>query len=474
MARPPLVEVQDATNEQIRDAMDLARMNPNLSFSDALASTVGKKRARRRPKSKRGNGKPTGFEEYFADGPLTPNEHAEMLEIFNPRIEEALRRFQFRRRIEPARLNMFSKYLKYGGVEIGANITSGANNQDLKNMTKDQLMQARAMAKIQKERATLDVDFDVVLRGFMSSYFIRCFKPETEEVIKMATETIKNFYTYLLQRDVCPEYTDNMLQARKTCDLAAKELWLNVQLMREGPGPFNESCSMLFGGAFFQSKAPFPGSELEKSRKEKMEHARDVVRSAIAGAGSFEQASRFQKLVNQKRISAKKVLDIDGFDILSVIQPEAGVLEFYEKFAPMYDAVGRVKAVSFRDPAKPDPDMSPEERREWNHGKAPKYKFEFLVDKALLPLMYPGLKVISGVWELNCGVYYLDEILSIYPTFYTVIANGMMMKWKWPRDLTFEDEKKANGESKNAVYWTTDVDAPKQTARKGSPSEGDG
>lgn len=56
MAQPPLVDVQDATNEQIRDAVDLARMNRTLNFSDALAITVGKKRARRRrPKSKRGN-----------------------------------------------------------------------------------------------------------------------------------------------------------------------------------------------------------------------------------------------------------------------------------------------------------------------------------------------------------------------------------------------------------------------------------
>jgi hypothetical protein len=64
MPHAPQLEVQDATNEQIRYATDLARINPNLTFSDALASVVGKKRNRkRRPKSKRGkvitNFKPT-------------------------------------------------------------------------------------------------------------------------------------------------------------------------------------------------------------------------------------------------------------------------------------------------------------------------------------------------------------------------------------------------------------------------------
>jgi hypothetical protein len=62
---------------------------------------------------------------------------------------------------------MFHKYLQYGGISIGSNIAGGANDQDLKNMTKDQIMQARAMAAIQKERETLEVNFDVVLRGFL-------------------------------------------------------------------------------------------------------------------------------------------------------------------------------------------------------------------------------------------------------------------------------------------------------------------
>jgi hypothetical protein len=176
----------------------------------------------------------------------------------------------------------------------------------------------------------------------------------------MATETIKNFYTYLLQRGVCPEHTDNLCQGRKTCDLAAKELWLNVQLVREGPGQFSEACSKLFGGASFQSMTFHPGKEQEETHKEAMESARDVVRYAVAGAASFVQASKFQELVNQNKISATKVPDIDGFEVLEVAQPGDGVLEFYEKYAPRYSAVGRVKALSFRDLAKPDIDMSAE------------------------------------------------------------------------------------------------------------------
>lgn len=54
---PPHLDVQDATNEQIREATRMAMMNPRLNFSNALAAAIGAKKRtkRRRPKSKRGN-----------------------------------------------------------------------------------------------------------------------------------------------------------------------------------------------------------------------------------------------------------------------------------------------------------------------------------------------------------------------------------------------------------------------------------
>lgn len=289
----------------------------------------------------------------------------------------------------------------------------------------------------------------------------------------MATETIKNFYTYLLQRDVCPEYTENLLKARKTCDLAAKELWLNVQLVRKGSGPFNKSCSTLFGGAYFQSSSSPTGTERRQDIKEKQENARNVIKYAVAGATSYEQASSFLELVTQNQLWGKRIHDIDGFEVLAVIDPDIRVVEFYREYAPLQTPVGTIKAVSFRDPAEPDIDMSPEERLEWDNGKVPEYEFEFLVDMDLLPLFYQGLKVISGVWQLNCGLYYFDEVTSTLPTFHTVIANGLMMKWKWPRDLTGDDDKKPNEGAENAIQWTVDAASKVTDQQKGEHPDQD-
>lgn len=54
-----------------------------LRAGEIMASVVHKPR-RRKPKSKRGLGKPTGFEEYYADGPMTPAEHEESRRTYDP------------------------------------------------------------------------------------------------------------------------------------------------------------------------------------------------------------------------------------------------------------------------------------------------------------------------------------------------------------------------------------------------------
>lgn len=272
-----------------------------------------------------------------------------------------------------------------------------------------------------------------------SSYYVGHFNPDNRASVELATVTIKNFYTYLLYHDVCPEYNDDIEEARKSCDLATEELWKNMQLVHNAPGAFNRSCSALFGGYHFGST--WKDTEDIKGREEAHQIARKVVKYAIAGAGSNKQASRFKDLADQDSLSAMKVEDIDGFEIIEVMETDNATRDFYREYAPDLIPVGKIRGKSYRDPSNPDIDMFPEERAEWDKGNGPAYDFEFFLEPDLLAFCYPGLKVITGVWELNCGVYYLDEIMSTYPSFYTVIANDLMLNWRWPKDLTKKDGK---------------------------------
>lgn len=169
--------------------------------------------------------------------------------------------------------------------------------------------------------------------------------------------------------------------------------------------------------------------------------ARKVVKFAIAGAGTHEQAVRFQKLVTQGTLSAKQILDIDGFEVISISQPDLDTRNLYHDYARDLPVVGKVIAKSFRDPAKPEIDMNPDERRAWQEGKAPKYDFVFFLEENLLQHCFPGLRIASNIWEINCGVYYFDELISAYPSFHLVLANDLMLRWKTPKEIVDEKPK---------------------------------
>lgn len=191
---------------------------------------------------------------------------------------------------------------------------------------------------------------------------------------------------------------------------------------------------MLFGGYHFDNPP-----NAEEAGELSHDAARKVVKFAIAGCGTNEQASRFRVMADDDTLSAMKVEDIDGFEILAVTEPDAETIAFYKSYASDLVPVGKIHARAFRDPGKPDLDLSPEERWEWDHGNEPLPEFDFFLEVGLLSHCYPGMKVMTSVWEVSRGLHYFDEIISIYTSFYTVLGNDMMVGWKKPMDLMGQD-----------------------------------
>lgn len=59
---------------------------------------------------------------------------------------------------------------------------------------------------------------------------------------------IQNFLNYVLTHSVCPEYTKEILEARRICTLAQNELCAIRRLSVDFPGDYNKSASTLFSG----------------------------------------------------------------------------------------------------------------------------------------------------------------------------------------------------------------------------------
>ncbi|KAJ5401982.1 uncharacterized protein N7487_007878 [Penicillium crustosum] len=423
---------------------------------------LGKKKKRRTRGAPRNA--PTGFEPFYADAPMTPQEFEENKTIYDPalpildRIDEGIKRFLYKRRLDPYRRKVFLKYLQYGGVSVGPNHSQGVTPSELKEMTKEEAMQARCTTAIfPKQGKPYPISFNDVATGYLTGFYMGYYNPDTEEEIKICTDTMKNFFTYLLYHDVCPEQKEDLEEARKTCDRSAKELWMNQQLVHhQGPGDFNRGCSVLFGGYYFED-VDDPDAWTNVRYVDQVvftnDMARKVVKYAIAIAGNNRTARKFKVLADMDMTEAKKVPDIDGFEIISVEQPTEETVAYYNELCPDLTPVGKIRAKEFRDPARGPFDLAPWEKIDWDAGFAPTYEFEFLVEAELFVHMLPGLKIITKVFETNFGQYYFDEILSVLPTFYKFLYNDWMLDYVEPAPLNFipDEEEVARRRAKESI-----------------------
>jgi hypothetical protein len=265
------------------------------------------------------------------------------------------------------------------------------------------------------------------------------YNPDSEEEIKICTGTMKNFFTYLLHHNVCPEQTEDLEEARRTCDRCEKELWMTQQLIHnEGPGHFNRACSMLFGGYYFEAiDDPEAWKRIRWANPNifTRDIARKVVKYGIAIAGDDRMTRKFKILVERDRIEATQIQDIDGFEVISVEQPSEEIYGYYRELAPDLLPVGKVKAKEFRDPARGPYDLTPWEKIDWDAGFAPSYSFEFFVEAKLIALILPGMRFITAVYETNFGMHFYDEVMSVLPSNYLFLYNDWMMEYKEPKPV---------------------------------------
>lgn len=168
--------------------------------------------------------------------------------------------------------------------------------------------------------------------------------------------------------------------------------------------------------------------------------AQKVVMFSLAASGTDEQSASFSDSAMRGELSAHAIQDIDGFEIVDILRPHDGIRGFYETYARDLNVVGKVRAKAWRDPNARPIDLAPGETLPNIDG----LEFEFFVEDDLLDYCYLGMKVVTTVWKLNCGLFFFDELMNAYCSFHTPSLNDLMLGWKAPRDLTKmtnQDEK---------------------------------
>jgi len=364
------------------------------------------------------------------------------------RILTAIQRFERTRKLSPERRDIFYKYLAYGGIDVGPNMFQGGIDPD--SLDKDQLAAAMARTSIAADKRDLDgvtqlyeVDFEGCVKSFLSRRAMVLFGLETRPQVEEITTTIERFMDYLLQHDVCPECRADVLKTRNFCREALPELWGCAEASRWLPGDFNIACSTLFGGNYgrdYDGETDWgperPGEYVFVGMKP--EQAMEVVHYAVAGAASEEVYKSYLEIT--KGHVEFKILSVNesaGFEITKIEYPSPECLDIYRESRQTLRPVGRVHAKPWTNPDAQPQDLTPQERDTLVTAKgsrqAAKEEYIFFIESVVQKHLRVGMKLEATIHKLNCGIWFFDEFLRIYPSFDIWLCNELMIGWKEPR-----------------------------------------
>ncbi|KAF3909809.1 hypothetical protein ABW21_db0202097 [Orbilia brochopaga] len=235
-------------------------------------NTAAKKKKRKN--KKKGKTLPSGFEANFVEAPLTPDEFSKDKELYDlhkgvaERIEVAVQRYKAKRKFTDIRHRLLEAYLFLGGINTGAKMFGGVDNKFVNDHDAEDIAKFKATdyvpdklhriggPKLQEidedddndEDGDYAIDFNYVVRGFLTDRVPFSFGLKKPEDIEMSINLIRNFLNFILYHNVCPEFKDNIKLAIKTCEQVGDELPICAVLSSKLPGALNKACSTLFGG----------------------------------------------------------------------------------------------------------------------------------------------------------------------------------------------------------------------------------
>ncbi|KAK5103448.1 hypothetical protein LTS08_002863 [Lithohypha guttulata] len=428
-----------------------------------------KKKNKARSAGKRGLNKPTGMEEFYADAPLTAAEYAEQKALYdtglvvhrpgfvadeNSRLLTAIQRFERTRKLTPERRDIFYKWLHYGSIKIGPNV--GGGGQNLKEMDKGETAIALSQVSVSSElRDALDsigtsqakyvVDFMGCVRGFLSRVAPCIYPFDNKEAVEVVTSTIERFLDYLLQHDICPEYAKAILETRNFCREASFELWSCAEAQRWLPGDFNIACSTLLGGKYardYDGETWWGDESLATGPKFvglSEEEAKHIFTLGVAGAASEEAYQAYLDISrsddSEEGLEIIRTIKEQGFEIVHLENPTADCKDMYNANSDKYRPVGKVIAKPWKNPEDPPEDVPVEQTKAARAGGASPDRYEFLIEEILLQHLSIGQKIMATIHQINCGIWFFDDVTKVFPDFDLWLVNELVEDYREARWL---------------------------------------
>ncbi|TGO57886.1 hypothetical protein BOTNAR_0192g00090 [Botryotinia narcissicola] len=426
---------------------------------DAKATEGGDGEPKKKKKKKTQS--PTGFEEFYADPPLTPVEYEEECDIYHERIETCIQRYRARRKFDSTRANILTKYFALGSIESGTKSFNGGLDQEtLDNSTAAEIAAIQATDFVRASNAKYYdpsdtenwvVDWEGVAKGFLSYRAPRILGDGAEEVA-MFCGVVKNFLNYVLAHEVCKEYTKEIMAARRLCDVAEREFDAIRRLRQIFPGDFNVAASTLFGENYkrnFEINSAWanPEDDLDQWNSNIPVLSLPVCQFVFDGTVDFiGDKSHFNKAKNEDIHVV--TIETKFLEVADIHRASANVVK---EFSNVKDPrglgalkpIGKLLCKSWEDKTDDGIDELDDSIE------------EFWIEDEILQQCYPGLKIEVVLHELNIGVKYFDQVVEFFPSFHLYLPNEKMMGWKEPvpneRPPPTEDDPDAEEKVMDAI-----------------------
>ncbi|KAK4988347.1 hypothetical protein LTR50_003979 [Elasticomyces elasticus] len=410
------------------------------------------------PHMTKGMLKPTGFEEYATEGPIRPEEYREELAIydsslpFTDRIETAVQRYVAKRKWHQENALIFNKYTMFCGFDSGRrDFTGGIAKQDLEDRTKDEIIQLTARhflrEDVKRDGTRFVVDFAGVAKGFLSSHLPHHTDIATERKVKVCTNVLKNFHNYLLLHDVCPEYASDIREVFGVCKQWEQEFLKTRTAESELPGDFNVVCSTLFDGNYNDVYTGDQAwNDVECTVGFSRKDARAILMAGIAAHGTQEQFEHAH-LSNAAFETVFKFNDV-GLEVTAIELADAETRTFYTSDLrnTFLRTLGKLHCKCWIYPAAADFDL-PAHANRAKEGDP----FEFWVEEEILQHCYVGMKLLANIRKLDVGIWFIDQLLGAFVSFFTWLPNETSKERKLAK-FKYGDETKNDGgdESRDA------------------------
>ncbi|KAF4555443.1 Argonaute siRNA chaperone (ARC) complex subunit Arb1-like protein [Elsinoe fawcettii] len=382
-----------------------------------------------RPWLTKGMLKQTGFEEYFADAPITPKQYEENQQlysqdnVFSARIETAIQRYSARRKFHTDTRRIFDLWMTYGGIDSGQKqFTGKLSKEDMEEMDADEIAAALATHRVASHVDYSEkwvVDFPGVARGFLSSETILNNTSSHVGHVVNYTNVMTNFYRWLIQNDVCTEYNHQIREAMQICKIANEELINAVSLSSWLPCEYNRACSAISGGScaalLREDKDENVWYVNGKPQGVKRSDAEMFVAAAIVIFGSDEHRHMVEKMPKEvQKIRELQLL----LQVTAVDMPDEALrakCDEERKLNGHFLALGKMHCRRLDDMMK-------------HQDKKDDKTYTFWIDADVLRYCFIGMKMSAVVCENNIGCTWLDSVRAVNPSYYEIVANGYYEK----------------------------------------------